>query len=60
VDEALGAGGAWARRGEKRGGEKCSGGQRWSPFIQKPRGRRRLVIKMEKRLVINVGGSASI
>jgi hypothetical protein len=33
VEESLSAGGAWSRREEKRGGERCSGGRRWPPFI---------------------------
>jgi hypothetical protein len=33
TEQALGAGGAWAWREEKRGGERCGGGRRWSPFI---------------------------
>jgi hypothetical protein len=60
VEEVLGVGGAWARREEKESGERCSGGWRGSPFIYGPRGRRRSVIKTEKRPVINGGGNGSI
>jgi hypothetical protein len=33
TEEELGAGGAWARRGEKENGESCGGEQQSSPII---------------------------
>jgi hypothetical protein len=33
VEEALGVGGAWARREEKESGERCGGEWQSSPFI---------------------------